>query len=68
MAGPMIGGTVFARHKVAMVDLSQPNAGLEQPMDLILGYTTLRRANWLLDFPARRWTLTGCGRFEIVKD
>jgi hypothetical protein len=58
IAGPTIGGTVFARHKVAMVDLSQANAGLARPMDLILGYTTLRQADWLLDFPARRWTLT----------
>lgn len=58
MAGPMIGGAAFARHRVAMIDLSQPNAGLARPMDLILGFTTLRQANWLLDFPVRQWTLT----------
>jgi hypothetical protein len=27
-------------------------------MDLILGYPTIRQADWLFDFPARRWTLT----------
>jgi len=58
MAGPMIGGALFARHKVAMVDLSLANAHLDQPMDLILGYTTLRQADWLFDFPARRWAVT----------
>jgi hypothetical protein len=30
----------------------------EYPMDLILGYPTLRQADWLFDFPAKRWTLT----------
>jgi len=28
-------------------------------MDLILGCPTLRQADWLLDFPAIRWTVTG---------
>ena len=58
MAAPTIGGARFRRHKVAVVDLSQPNSTLDRPMDLILGYPTLRQANWLFDFPARRWTLT----------
>ena len=48
----------FARHRVAVVDLSQANATLDQPMDLILGYTTLRQANWRFDFPAKRWAIT----------
>ena len=34
------------------------NSTLEYPMDLILGYPTIRQADWLFDFPARRWTLT----------
>lgn len=37
------------------MDLSQANATLAQPMDLIIGYTTLRQANWLFDFPAQGW-------------
>jgi hypothetical protein len=28
-------------------------------MDAILGYRTISRANWWLDFPGRRWTTTG---------
>jgi hypothetical protein len=58
VAGPTIGGEVFARHKVAAVDLSKLNRTLERPMDLILGYTTLCQSNWLFDFPAKRWSLT----------
>lgn len=55
MAEVEIGGELFARHKVAVVDLSQANAELDRPMDLLLGYTTLNQANWLFDFPAKRW-------------
>jgi hypothetical protein len=40
-----------------VVDLSHINGPLDQPIDLILGYPTLRQADWLFDFPARRWTL-----------
>jgi hypothetical protein len=58
MAEPLIGGALFARHKVAVVDLSRVNATLDIPMDLILGYPTLRQANWLFDFPAGRWAVT----------
>lgn len=58
MAGPRIGGELFAPHKIAVVDLSPINATLDQPMDLILGYTTLRQADWLVDFPAGRWAVT----------
>lgn len=58
MAEVEIGGELFARHKVAVVDLSQANATLDRPMDLILGYTTLNQANWLFDFPAKRWSVT----------
>jgi len=58
MAETEIGGEWFARHRVAVVDLSRANATLDQPMDLILGYTTLRQANWLFDFPAKRWAIT----------
>jgi hypothetical protein len=59
MAAPLIGRARFARHKVAVVDLSRVNATLDLPMDLILGYPTLRQANWLFDFPAGRWPSPG---------
>jgi hypothetical protein len=58
VAEPMIGGVMFSRHKVAAVDLSQVNAALEIPMDFILGYSTLRQANWLFDFPRRQWGIS----------
>lgn len=60
MAEAEIGGEQLARHRVAVVDLSQANATLDQPMDLILGCTTLRQANWRFDFPAKRWAITRC--------
>lgn len=53
-----IGGRMFTGHAAVAVDLTHANAALEIPMDLILGYPTLRQASWLFDFPARRWTLT----------
>ena len=58
MAATVIANTEFPPHKVAGVDLSHVNATIEAPMDLILGYSTLSQANWLLDFPGRRWTIT----------
>jgi len=58
MSQARIGDVVFAPHKVAAVDLSRANAGLDRRMDLILGYTTLSQANWVFDFPRRRWDVT----------
>lgn len=58
MAGPVIGERAFASHKAVAVDLSGVNSTLDYPMDLILGYPTIRQADWLFDFPARRWAVT----------
>jgi hypothetical protein len=58
MAESVIGQRAFGRHKAVAVDLSRVNSSADFPMDLILGYPTLRQADWLFDFPARRWTLT----------
>jgi hypothetical protein len=58
MAATMIGGHLFPPHKVAGVDLSQVNSTIDIPMDLILGYSTLSKANWLFDFPRKRWAIT----------
>lgn len=58
MAETVIGGHVFAPHKVAGVDLAPVNATTDVPMDLILGYSTLSQANWLFDFPRQRWAVS----------
>jgi hypothetical protein len=58
MAEPVIGGHTFGQHKAVAVDLSPVNRTLAHPMDLILGYPTIRQADWLFDFPARHWTVT----------
>jgi hypothetical protein len=55
LAGPAIAGVPFPSARVAVVDLGPVNKDLEFPMDVILGAPTIRRANWLFDFPARRW-------------
>ncbi len=57
MAGPVIGQHQFGRHKAVAVDLSPMNVTLDRPIDLILGYPTIRQVNWLLDVPARRWAV-----------
>lgn len=53
-----LGGRVFPSQRVVGVDLSAVNARIERPMDLILGYNTLRQANWLFDFPGKRWAIS----------
>lgn len=58
MSGAVLGGRTFAPHRVAVVDLSRVNATIEIPMDMILGYNVLRQAEWLMDFPGRRWSLS----------
>jgi hypothetical protein len=55
MAGPVIGGREFQGHLVVSVDLSAANSTPGHPADLIVGYPTIRQADWLFDFPARRW-------------
>jgi predicted aspartyl protease len=58
LSGARIGGRVFPPHVVAGVDLSHVNAGVELPLELVLGYSTLALADWWLDFPDRRWQVT----------
>jgi hypothetical protein len=58
MSRAVIGHRQFAAHKAAVVDLTLANASAERPMDLILGYPAWRQADWLFDFPARKWALT----------
>jgi gag-polyprotein putative aspartyl protease len=58
MAAATIGGHTFPTQRVAAVNLSQVNATLERPMDLIVGYNLYSQAHWLFDFPRRRWRIT----------
>ncbi len=50
-----IGGRLFPAHPVVAVNLSHINSKAEIPMDFILGYSTLSKASWSLDFPRRKW-------------
>lgn len=58
MAASSIGGHAFPAQKVARVDLSRVNATIEKPMNMILGYSTMRQANWVFDFPHKRWGIS----------
>jgi predicted aspartyl protease len=76
MAAPVIGQRRFSGHNAVAVDLSGVNRTAGRPMDLILGFPTIRQADWLFDFPAGRWTLTGlrygashpvrCGKAQAI--
>ena len=57
MKAMTIGNTAFPAHKVAALDLSPIKASTDVPMDLILGYNLLHRANWWFDFPNRKWAV-----------
>jgi hypothetical protein len=53
-----IAGYEFSAYHVAVVDLSAANDTLAQPMDIVLGYPSLRQANWYCDVPQRLWSVT----------
>ncbi|NVM34968.1 MAG: clan AA aspartic protease [Candidatus Lokiarchaeota archaeon] len=57
MVTTIIGNNEFPPHKVAGVDLSHINSTSEVSIDLILGYSTLCKANWLFDFPHKKWAV-----------
>jgi hypothetical protein len=57
MADTVIGENPFPPLKVAGVDLGAVNASIEIPMDLILGYNALVKADWYFDFPAMKWAI-----------
>lgn len=52
-----IGNHMFPSLKVAGVDLSIINSTIDVPMNLILGYNMLNKANWIFDFPRRKWAI-----------
>lgn len=58
MASTTIGGHPFPPITVAGVDLSGVNATVVTPMDMILGYNTLGKANWWMDFRHQQWAIT----------
>lgn len=59
MSTTIIGNYEFPIHKVVGVDLSHVNSRADIKMDLILGYSTLSKANWFLDFPKKKWSIIG---------
>lgn len=54
----MIGGHKFPAHRVVPLNLNHISHKTGRGMDFILGYSTLMHANWLMDFPERKWAIT----------
>lgn len=50
-----VGALTLAPHIAAILDLTPTTTAGGPRTDLILGYPALSQANWVLDFPARRW-------------
>lgn len=53
-----IGDYFFPEHRVVPIDLNHLNPHTGRRIDFILGYSTLRHANWLIDFPAKKWQIS----------
>lgn len=58
MGNVWIGEFFFQSHKVVGVDLTRVNAGIERPMDMILGSNLILQADWWFDFPNKKWSIT----------
>ncbi len=56
LRGPRIGSLSFGDSLAAVVDLSEINATLEQPLEIILGYPLLAQADWIIDLRDNRWS------------
>ena len=57
MDGLTCKGYEFPEHLVVSLDLTGVNATRTHPMTMILGYNMLSHANWVFDFPSRRWDI-----------
>ncbi|MBC7458367.1 MAG: aspartyl protease family protein [Bdellovibrionaceae bacterium] len=51
-------GLSFPAHRVVPLSLGHIADKTGRGMDFILGYSTLRHANWLMDFAGGRWAIT----------
>jgi len=57
MAPITIGGVEFPEQRVVGIDLAPMRAKTNIQLELIIGYSTMRRANWAIQFPHRRWAI-----------
>ena len=53
----LLGDKVFPAQKVVGVNLSHVNATIDMSMDFVFGFSTLKKANWLFDFPQKKWAI-----------
>lgn len=57
MSGLAVAGQKFGPVKVAAVPLFKPSKPADPAMKFVLGFSALRQAHWLFDFPKRKWSL-----------
>lgn len=53
-----LGGKQFSPARVVVIDLSVPNSTVTTRMDFILGNNIIDKANWIFDFPNRKWAIS----------
>lgn len=58
VTGFTLGGKRFPATKAVVIDLSVPNSTIKTPMDFILGYNVQKKANWIFDFPNKKWAIS----------
>lgn len=68
VAATRAGGLTLAAHVAAVIDLTPTNTVDGPRTDLVLGYPALSQANWVLDFPARRWSVSTISAAQPVND
>jgi len=61
MSGLAVAGHEFNPVKVAAVPLTNPSNPTKSAMNFVLGFSALRQAHWLFDFPNRKWS------FEMLR-
>ncbi len=62
LAGCTAGSLSFPAQLCVVVDLAALNAHLPSPIHVILGLPQISQASWFMDFPRRRWAITGPAR------
>ncbi len=57
MSGLVCGGMAFDTHRVVGLDLSFIKGDIDEPMRMIIGFSTFKQARWTFDYPNKRWAV-----------
>lgn len=53
-----IAGQVFDPHEIAAIDMSHFKDKSGNPVNIVLGFSTLRQADWCMDFENNKWAIS----------